>query len=144
MADQSGMCSIVLSTMTRDGKLAPGSTGMRGGSTARSTASAEAWPSATVRVGVAVARAAPPVKSQAEQAHARCSTMASNTGCTSVGELLITRRMSAVAVWWLKRLLRLVEQPRVLQRDADVGRDRGQQPLVVGVVRALDLACSGR
>ena len=28
------------------------------------------------------------------------TTIASNTGCTSVGELLITRRMSAVAVWW--------------------------------------------
>ena len=27
-------------------------------------------------------------------------TMASNTGCTSVGELLMTRRMSALAVWW--------------------------------------------
>ena len=26
-------------------------------------------------------------------------TMASNTGCTSVGELLMTRRMSALAVW---------------------------------------------
>ncbi len=26
-------------------------------------------------------------------------TIASNTGCTSVGELLMTRRMSALAVW---------------------------------------------
>ena len=73
------------------------------------------------------------------QAAARVPTIASNTGCTSVGELLITRRMSAVAVWWLKRLLGLVEQPRVLQRHADVGGDRGQQPLVVGVVRAFGL-----
>ena len=26
--------------------------------------------------------------------------MDSNTGCTSVGELLMTRRMLALAVWW--------------------------------------------
>ena len=30
-----------------------------------------------------------------------------------------------------------LEQPRVLQRDADVRGDRAEQPLVVGVVRAL-------
>ena len=28
--------------------------------------------------------------------------MASNTGCVSVGEALMTRRMSALAVWWAR------------------------------------------
>ena len=30
------------------------------------------------------------------------STIASNTGCTSVGDSLMTRRMSALAVWWAR------------------------------------------
>ena len=34
-----------------------------------------------------------------ESSRSAVLTIASNTGCTSVGELLITRRMSAVAVW---------------------------------------------
>ena len=38
-------------------------------------------------------------QSQAEQSDGAAPTMASNTGCTSVGELLMTRRMSALAVW---------------------------------------------
>ena len=34
-------------------------------------------------------------------------------------------------------LLRLVEQPRILQRHADVCRDGGQQPFVIGAVHAF-------
>ena len=52
---------------------------------------------------------------------------------------LITRSTSAVAVCCPSASFGLVEQPRVLQRDADVGGDRRQQPLVVGVVDALPL-----
>ncbi len=50
--------------------------------------------------------------------------IASSTGCRSVGELLITRRISLVAVCCsraigegLVALLQLLEQPRVLDRD---------------------------
>ena len=43
--------------------------------------------------------------------------MASNTGCTSDGEVAITFRMSAVAVCRSSASLRLVEQPRVLDGD---------------------------
>ena len=46
-----------------------------------------------------------------------CRAMASNTGCTSVVELLITLRISAGGGLLLQRLLRLVEQPHVLDRD---------------------------
>ena len=45
------------------------------------------------------------------------SAMMSNTGCTSVGDSLITFSTSAVAVCRSQRLLRFVEQPRVLDRD---------------------------
>ena len=42
------------------------------------------------------------------------------------------------------RFLRFLEQARVLQRHADIGRDGGEQALVVGVVDALRAACSAR
>ncbi len=58
-------------------------------------------------------------------------TIASNTGCTSVGELLITRRMSAVAVWRLKGFLRLVEQARVLDGDHSLVGEGLQQPHLI-------------
>ena len=45
------------------------------------------------------------------------SAIASNTGCTSVGELAITLRISARGGLPLQRVLRLVEQPHVLDRD---------------------------
>ena len=43
--------------------------------------------------------------------------MASNTGCTSDGEVAMTLRISAVAVCRFEGLLRLGEQPRVLYGD---------------------------
>ena len=47
----------------------------------------------------------------------RRSAIVSSTGRTSLGELDITRRMSAVAVCRSSASLRLVEQPHVLYRD---------------------------
>ena len=54
--------------------------------------------------------------------------MASNTGCTSVGDWLITFRMSAVAVRCSSASLGFVEQPHVLDRDDGLvgeGHDEG-------------------
>ncbi len=60
-------------------------------------------------------------------------TIVSKTGCTSVGELLITRRISLVAVRSRFTSLQLVEQPHVLDRDHRlVGEGLEQRDLVVG------------
>src|SRR3989442_8001049 len=71
-------------------------------------------------------------------------TIVSNTGCTSVGELLITRRISLVAVCCsrahlrmgrckcLVLLLQLVEQAHILDRDHGLvgeGLQQGHLPL---------------
>ena len=66
------------------------------------------------------------------------STMASNTGCVSVIDPLMTRRISAVAVWRSSASLRLVEQAHVLDGDHRlVGEGRQQRDLLVaGTVRA--------
>ena len=66
------------------------------------------------------------------QARCALSTMASNTGCTSDGELAITFRMSAVAVCRSSASLRLVEQPHVLDGDH---RLIGEGPQQLDVVR---------
>ena len=68
-------------------------------------------------------------------------TIASKTGCTSVGELAITRRISAVAVccssasvtWLVPRLSEFLEQPHVLDGDDGlVGEGLEQLDLRVG------------
>ena len=60
-------------------------------------------------------------------------TTASNTGCTSDGELAMTFRISAVAVCRSSAFLGLVEQPRVLDRDHRlVGEGLYQLELTVG------------
>ena len=66
-------------------------------------------------------------------ARAARSAMASNTGCTSVGDSLITRQDLGGGGLPLQRLLRLVEQPRVLDRDHRlVGEGLEQRDLLVG------------
>ena len=87
---------MVLPTIARDGKLAAGSTGIsRRRPAPASGRPAWPWPSASRCRRCTICTMA--------RSQPRCltavATMASNTGCTSVGELLMTRRMSALAVW---------------------------------------------
>ena len=57
----------------------------------------------------------------------RSRAIASNTGCMSVGELLITRRISRGRGLLLERLLGLVEQAHVLDRDHRLVGERLEQ-----------------
>ena len=57
--------------------------------------------------------------------------MASNTGCTSVGELLMTRRMSALAVWWASAsCVSLNRRAFSIAITAWSAKDRGQRDLL--------------
>ena len=81
---------------------------------------------------VPVAAARSP-RRRAGTAARRCRTIASNTGCTSVGELLMTLQDLARRGLLLERLLGLVEQPHVLDRDHRlVGEGLEQRDLLVG------------
>ncbi len=94
MADQSGRCNTFFSTIARDGKLAVGSTGiapnpmsgMRPSGVAQATTE-KVLPSHRIKNAESLAISFTAV-----------TTMALNTGRTSVGDWLITRRISAVAV----------------------------------------------
>ena len=66
-------------------------------------------------------------RTELPQMRAACSATASNTGCTSDGELAITFRMSAVAVCRSSASLRLVEQPHVFDGDHGLVGERLQQ-----------------
>jgi hypothetical protein len=79
--------------------------------------------------------------SASSELHRRAALLAtaSKTGCTSVGELEITARISLVAVLLLERLgqvgvlgLQFGQQPRVLDGDGGLVGERLQQ---------RDLAC---
>ena len=94
MTDQSGRWRTALLTITRDGKLTCGSTGMPDGPSSIVTPSAR---TPATRENVLPSTRKIPARSQ-EKRRSAVLTMASNTGCTSVGEPLMTRRMSAVAV----------------------------------------------
>ena len=73
-------------------------------------------------------------------AQPRVSTIVSSTGCSSVGERLMTSSTSLVAVWYssdslqlARPRLHLVEQPHVLDRDDGlVGEGRDELDLLVG------------
>ena len=87
------------------------------------------------------------VAPQQEHRHMLCAavsaralvTIVSNTGCTSVGELLMTRRISLVAVCCSSASVRsrlrasqLLEQPHVLDGDDGlVGEGLEQRDLLV-------------
>ncbi len=95
MAAQSGRCSACLSTTTRDGKFAPGSKGI---DLSARFAIKPSFPAPAISLSLWPSRCKTKALSQQINGTA-VLTMASNTGRTSVGELLITRSMSAVAVW---------------------------------------------
>ncbi len=95
--DQSGRCSGLHSSSTRDGKLAAASTGI---APSPSSPISPAGVAAACTVKLWPSRRMTKLESQASSRTA-VVTMASNTGCTSVGELLMTRSISAVAVWRL-------------------------------------------
>ncbi len=67
------------------------------------------------------------------------ATIVTNTGWTSVGEALITRRMSRGRGLARERLLGLVEKTRAFQCHAHAGRDRLQQPQLGVAVGAVAL-----
>ena len=92
--DQSGKCNMDFDTITRDGKFAAGSTG-----TSESTMAMGVPSPRTPATGENVLPSQR-ITTTESQARSRIAvrTIASKTGCTFVGELLMTRRMSAVAV----------------------------------------------
>ena len=74
------------------------------------------WPRDRMHAARRRRRTTTPTARRAQQRR-RCSTIASNTGCTSVGELLMTLQDLGGRGLPLQRLLGLVEQAHVLDRD---------------------------
>ncbi len=69
---------------------------------------------------------------EASHSLAARSAIASSTGCTSVGELEMTRRISLIAVCCVERLLGLVEQAHVVDGDRRLPGKGLQQRHLVG------------